>query len=45
MPIEMLIIPWYITAVKYGWTDSYWGIMFPGLLTAFGVFFDEGITH
>ncbi|KAF0196316.1 MAG: binding-protein-dependent transport system inner membrane protein [Bacillota bacterium] len=47
VPVEMLIIPWYITAVKYGWTDSYWGIMFPGLITAFGVFlmkqFMEGV--
>lgn len=47
VPVEMLIIPWYITAVKYRWTDSYWGIMFPGLITAFGVFlmkqFMEGV--
>lgn len=47
VPVEMLIIPWYITAVKNGWTDSYWGIMFPGLITAFGVFlmkqFMEGV--
>lgn len=47
VPVEMLIIPWYITAVKNGWTNSYWGIMFPGLITAFGVFlmkqFMEGV--
>src|SRR5437899_11157042 len=22
----------------YGWINTYWGIMFPGLLSAFGVF-------
>lgn len=47
VPVEMLIIPWYITAVKYKWVNTYWGIMFPGLITAFGVFlmkqFMEGV--
>ena len=38
IPTEMLIIPWYVMAVKYGWTDSYWGIAFPGIMTAGGVF-------
>ena len=38
IPTEMLIIPWYVMAVKYGWVDSYWGIAFPGVITAGGVF-------
>jgi len=38
VPTEMLIIPWYILSVDYHWTDSYWGIMFPGVISAFGVF-------
>lgn len=38
IPTEMLVIPWYLMASKLGWLDSYWGIMFPGLITAFGVF-------
>ena len=38
IPTEMLVIPWYLMASKFGWIDSYWGIMFPGLITAFGVF-------
>lgn len=38
IPTEMLIIPWYVGAVKLGISDSYLGIMFPGLMTAFGVF-------
>ena len=38
IPTEMLIIPWYVLAAKYGWVDSYWGIAFPGIITAGGVF-------
>ena len=38
IPTEMLVIPWYLMASKLGWVDTYWGIMFPGLITAFGVF-------
>lgn len=38
VPTEMLVIPWYILSVNYNWTDSYWGIMFPGIMSAFGVF-------
>jgi len=38
IPTEMLIIPWYLMAKSFGWLDSYWGIMFPGIMTAFGTF-------
>jgi multiple sugar transport system permease protein len=38
VPTEMLIIPWYIMSVDYHWTDTFWGIMFPGVMSAFGVF-------
>ena len=38
IPTEMLVIPWYVMAKNFGWLDSYWGIMFPGMMTAFGVF-------
>ena len=38
IPTEMLVIPWYMMSQSFGWLDSYWGIMFPGLMTAFGVF-------
>lgn len=38
IPTEMLIIPWYIMAARYGWVDTYWGIAFPGVITAGGVF-------
>ena len=38
IPTEMLVIPWYIMSNKWGWVDSYWGIMFPGIMTGFGTF-------
>ncbi len=38
IPTEMLVIPWYVMAKSMGWPDSIWGIMFPGMMTGFGVF-------
>ena len=38
IPTEMLVIPWYVMSQKLGWLNSYWGIMFPGMMTAFGTF-------
>jgi multiple sugar transport system permease protein len=42
VPTEMLIIPWYIMSVHpiigSSWVDTYWGIAFPGLMTAAGIF-------
>lgn len=38
VPTELLIIPWYAMSAKLGWIDTYWGIMFPGMIQAFGVF-------
>jgi len=32
------VIPWYLMASKLGWIDTYWGVMFPGMMTAFGTF-------
>jgi multiple sugar transport system permease protein len=47
VPTEMLIIPWFILSNSLNWVDTYWGIMFPGVMTAFGIFlmkqFMEGI--
>lgn len=47
IPTEMLVIPWYLMSQSLGWIDTYWGIMFPGMMTAFGVFlmkqFFEGL--
>ncbi|MCA9834544.1 MAG: carbohydrate ABC transporter permease [Thermomicrobiales bacterium] len=38
VPTEMLVIPWYMLSIELRWTDSYWGVMFPGVISAFGVF-------
>ena len=47
VPTEMLIIPWFIMSNSLNWVDTYWGIMFPGVMTAFGIFlmkqFMEGV--
>lgn len=47
IPTEMLVIPWYIMSSGLGWLDSYWGILFPGLMSGFGTFlmksFFEGV--
>jgi multiple sugar transport system permease protein len=49
IPTEMLVLPWYIMSSQFGWLDSYWGIMFPGMMTAFGTFlmkqFFEGVPN
>ncbi|MBA2665486.1 MAG: carbohydrate ABC transporter permease [Trueperaceae bacterium] len=38
VPTEMLVIPWYVMSSQFGWINTYWGIMFPGLIPGFGVF-------
>lgn len=49
VPTEMLIIPWYIMSVRFHWADTYWGIVFPGVITAAGVFlmrqFMQGVPN
>ncbi len=47
VPTEMLVIPWFIMSNSLNWVDTYWGIMFPGVIAAFGIFlmkqFMEGV--
>ena len=47
IPTEMLVLPWYVLSRNLGWLDTYWGIMFPGMMTGFGTFlmkqFFEGV--
>jgi multiple sugar transport system permease protein len=38
VPTELLVIPWYVMSAWLHWTNSFWGIMFPGMIEAFGVF-------
>ncbi|MBT5186664.1 MAG: carbohydrate ABC transporter permease [Kordiimonadaceae bacterium] len=47
IPTEMLVIPWYILSKDLGLLDSFIGLIFPGLMSGFGVFlmkqFFEGV--
>jgi len=52
IPTEMLIIPWYQMSVNFGWHEGnwqYWGIAFPGVITATGIFlmrqFFDGVPN
>ena len=52
VPTEMLIIPWYTMSVDWGWhigNMQYWGIVFPGIITAVGIFlmrqFFDGVPN
>lgn len=49
VPTEMLIIPWYLMSNSLKWMNTYWSIMFPGLISAFGIFmmrqFFEGVPN
>jgi multiple sugar transport system permease protein len=38
VPSEMLILPWFQTIVDLGWSNSYWGLLFPIMLSGFGIF-------
>ncbi len=49
VPTEMLVIPWYTMATQWGWANTYWGLAFPGLITATGLFlmrqFMQGVPN
>ena len=38
IPTEMLVIPWYSMIRTLKWGNTYWAIMFPGMMSAFGVY-------
>ncbi len=38
IPTEMLVIPWYAMSRAMKWGNTYWAIMFPGMISAFGVY-------
>lgn len=44
IPTEMLVIPWYSISIWLKWVNTYWGIMFPGMMSAFGVFLMRQFT-
>ncbi len=42
IPTEMLVIPWYLGALKLGIANTYFAIALPGMITAFGIFLLRG---
>ncbi len=38
IPFQVLLIPLYVVVYKFGWTNSYAGLIIPGAISAFGVF-------
>ncbi|HEY9053957.1 MAG TPA: carbohydrate ABC transporter permease [Rectinemataceae bacterium] len=38
IPTEMLVIPWYAIIRAMKWGNTYWAIMFPGMISAFGIY-------
>ncbi len=38
IPGQLLLIPLYVLVVGFGWTDSYQGLIVPGMISAFGIF-------
>ena len=38
IPGQLLLIPLYVLVVNFGWTDSYQGLIVPGMISAFGIF-------
>ncbi|HAG69893.1 MAG TPA: sugar ABC transporter permease, partial [Lachnospiraceae bacterium] len=38
VPVQLFIIPQYVMVSRLGWTNTIWGLLFPGLVTAFGTF-------
>ncbi|MCR5668822.1 MAG: carbohydrate ABC transporter permease, partial [Lachnospiraceae bacterium] len=38
IPAQIFIIPQYIMVSKLGWTNTVMGLLFPGLVTAFGTY-------
>ncbi len=38
IPFEAIMIPLYLIVTNFGWQDTYWALIVPFLMSAFGVF-------
>jgi multiple sugar transport system permease protein len=38
IPFFVVVIPVYIVVYSFGWLNTYWGLIVPGLVSAFGIF-------
>jgi len=39
IPFHVTLVPLYVLYRKIGWIDKFWGLIFPGMANAFGIFF------
>ncbi len=39
IPFQVIVVPVYIVVRQLGWINSYWGLIVPGGVSAFGIFF------
>ena len=39
IPFYITMIPLYVLYCKIGWINKFWGLIFPGMANAFGIFF------
>lgn len=39
IPFHITMIPLYVLYRKIGWINKFWGLIFPGMANAFGIFF------
>ncbi len=37
IPFQLTLLPLYVLMVKFHWTDTYWALIVPGLMSGFGV--------
>ena len=38
IPQQILMVPLFVEIKYFGWVNSYWGLIVPGMMNAFGVF-------
>ena len=38
IPFQAILIPLFLTVLKFNWTNSYVGLIVPGAITSFGIF-------
>lgn len=39
LPGQLTLVPLFLLMIRLGWIDTYWAIILPGAISAFGVFF------
>lgn len=39
LPFQLMLVPLFLTLVRFGWINTYWGMIVPSLAQAFGLFY------